>query len=524
MRGTRRVVRTVAVAVTAILGLATAGAAATSSDPGYDISWPQCSRADGGYGLPLPPTDAPMVVIGLTAGRPFTVNPCLAEQVGWARRYGVPTSAYLMAGYPTTAQLDAHGTRGPWTGTSPAARLRNTGYAEALDARDRLAANGLGFTPSMIWVDVESRVAQPWQSGSATARAHNRWVIEGIMRALDDHDIRYGIYANTDAWRTITGPWALPGVPFWGTVGQRGAAAAAAACTAPSLSSGELLMVQWTDTVRDYDVRCSGFTMAPAHPYPPVTPHDLTDDWRTDLLARSTAGHLFLYPQTTASTLGGRRRLGGNWRAYDQVLLPGDLSGDGIPDVLGATRTGQLHLYPGTGTGGIAATPRVIGRYGWEVFDLLLTPGDFDGDGIPDVLARTRTGQLWLYRGNGSGGLGSRYLISSGWLMFDAVTSPGDLTGDGVPDVLGRTASGQLWLYPGNGTGSFAARTMIGRYGWQIFDLLRGVPDLTGDGTADLVARTSSGDLWVYPGNGAGGLSVRRLLGRYGWGIYDTLA
>jgi hypothetical protein len=33
-----------------------------------------------------------------------------------------------------------------------------------------------------------------------------------------------------------------------------------------------------------------------------------------------------------------------------------------------------------------------------------VAPGDFDGDGWPDLLAETPSGQLWLYRSTGRGG------------------------------------------------------------------------------------------------------------------------
>jgi len=54
------------------------------------------------------------------------------------------------------------------------------------------------------------------------------------------------------------------------------------------------------------------------------------------------------------------------------------------------------------------------------------TPGDFNGDGHPDLLARTPAGSLYLYRGNGTGGfLGGGTVIGTGWNMFNLVTGIG---------------------------------------------------------------------------------------------------
>ena len=57
---------------------------------GGDLSWPQCPKGMGikerrTLGLPKPLDSAEYVVIGLTNGPAFTPNPCLADQVEWAK-------------------------------------------------------------------------------------------------------------------------------------------------------------------------------------------------------------------------------------------------------------------------------------------------------------------------------------------------------------------------------------------------------------------------------------------------------
>src|SRR5690348_11719058 len=151
--------------------LAAAGAGLGASSParaattyGNDVSWPQCTVAQGGYGLPMPPTTAAFVVVGLTKGLPFTENPCLASEVTWASSHGVPAHAYTMAAYPTAAQLRSSSAAGPWSSSTVAGGLANVGYAEAKYAAASLTR--AGFKPPVVWVDVEPRPAQPWPTGS----------------------------------------------------------------------------------------------------------------------------------------------------------------------------------------------------------------------------------------------------------------------------------------------------------------------------------------------------------------------
>ena len=82
-----------------------------------------------------------------------------------------------------------------------------------------------------------------------------------------------------------------------------------------------------------------------------------------------------------------------------------------------------------------------------------------------------------------------------------------DFTGDGKGDLLAETSTGDLYLYRGNGLGGFTGGgTRIGA-GWGIFAKVFSPMDYTGDGKADILGITPAGDLYLYCGSGLGGFT-----------------
>jgi beta-glucosidase-like glycosyl hydrolase len=226
---------------------------------------------------------------------------------------------------------------------------------------------------------------------------------------------------------------------------------------------------------------------------------DLDEDGGTDLVGRVGSGRLALYR--------GNDRAG--WRPLvptgvslvqprDLLVSAGDLDGDRHADLLiRRASDGALLLYPGNGRGALG-TPRVVGT-GWDVMTAIVAPGDFDGDGHPDVLARDGSGRLWLYRGNGAGGWLGRTALTTGWNPYDLLVAAGDLDRDGNPDLLGRLASNhELFLLRGNGAGYFHAPILLGT-GWGSFGQILGPGDVDGDGLCDVLA-VSNGSIKLYAG------------------------
>lgn len=250
-------------------------------------------------------------------------------------------------------------------------------------------------------------------------------------------------------------------------------------------------------------------------------PRDWDSDRDADVLARDSAGALWLYPGDGSGSFERRRQIGWGWSGLDLLTHAGDWDGDRSLDLLARAADGSLRLYSGNGRGGFASA-RTVGR-GWGGFAAIVSPGDWDGDGNPDVLGRHTNGSLWLYPGTGLGGFGRGQQVGTGWGGMDLLAGPGDWDGDRVVDLVARQgATGQLWLYPGNGTGGFGRARQIGS-GWSGIDRLTGPGDWDGDGLPDLLARVAqSGELRVYLGAGGGRFLGSRSIGA-GWTGYELV-
>jgi hypothetical protein len=159
----------------------------------------------------------------------------------------------------------------------------------------------------------------------------------------------------------------------------------------------------------------------------------------------------------------------------------------------------------------------------------IFSPRDFSGDGCSDVIAVDGAGVMRLYTGNTSGGeclgtaLAGGNQIGNGWTDRDIIVGPGDFNGDGCFDVIARqSTNGQLQLYPGNCNGRFGTMTVIGT-GWNTFNAILAPGDWDNDGCADIVTRSSTGDLTLYRGNCAGGFFWPYPQIGNGWGVYDVI-
>lgn len=245
---------------------------------GYDISWPQCSPSRTSSTSTHPATGA-FAVIGLTNGKPYTRNACLADQFAWAESLPGGGSGYIILNAPGEGDANWGAHRSPQVcdGKTTVGCGYDYGWWTADFALQGLPATSTGGRPQ-VWLDVEG----PYSSGpvwqpitTSQGQAVNAAVVRGARDRLRTAGVRTGVYSRkrttngsgirTDDWYRLTGGLALTNVQQWvfprnQTAGERQVppvpatpeevrTGAAAACAASYAFTGGWMVLSQYQTV-----------------------------------------------------------------------------------------------------------------------------------------------------------------------------------------------------------------------------------------------------------------------------------
>jgi Tfp pilus assembly protein PilE len=176
---------------------------------------------------------------------------------------------------------------------------------------------------------------------------------------------------------------------------------------------------------------------------------DFTGDGNYDYIGRKPSdGSLWLYSGTNRGEIGNSVNIGtSGWGIYT-TLFTGDYNGDGKGDVIGIKADGTMWFYAGNGASALAGGVQV--GTGWNAYSQVINAGDYNNDGKNDIIAVKSDGTAYLFNGNGTGGVtGPIKQIASGWNIYDKIVTSGDFNGDGQKDIIARKPDGTLWLIPG---------------------------------------------------------------------------
>ncbi|MFK0202140.1 DNRLRE domain-containing protein [Streptomyces lavendulae] len=267
-------------------------------------------------------------------------------------------------------------------------------------------------------------------------------------------------------------------------------------------------------------------------------PGDVTGDGKADLLAIDAAGDLRVYPADAtgdvdawmpAATDNGKPAPAGYWKdatgksaliAHSTDWYPGD----GITDLIARMPDGKLYVYQGDGNGRFDISRRTeillpAGAPDPATLTQIVVVPDMNGDHAEDIFA-TAGDTFWILTGySGASITEARQLSATSWTKRDIIDVR-DVTGDGIPDLLFRDDADPnrgLALRRGKpGTGGGADINSLalavnsadgkdlpyGTTGWDstTWPLLRGTPDVNGDGIPDLYLTRNDGTLHLYNG------------------------
>ncbi|MCL1897259.1 MAG: VCBS repeat-containing protein, partial [Micrococcales bacterium] len=205
----------------------------------------------------------------------------------------------------------------------------------------------------------------------------------------------------------------------------------------------------------------------------------------------------------------------------DQIVLSPSLTKSKYGSVVAVTQFGELLYYPWLKGGKLGKETTL--SY-WEYGMTFYAPGDWNKDGHNDLITiEQTTGDMNLYFDFDQTGA-SHYInqIGNGWRGYRVIPC-GDLTGDGNPDLLAiKESTGDLFLYAGDGQGGFKYPYPKVGYGWKGYQLFP-AGDVTKDGISDIVGIDAKGDLYLYAGKGNGTFHKKVKVG-YGWKGYTLAA
>jgi hypothetical protein len=209
---------------------------------GHDISWPQC---DG----PFPNPGYGYAVIGVTGGRPFTRNRCLAEQWQWATAGASGGSVYINLASPLVGEGAAmHGPAGACGIHDLPCQVYNHSANNVVEAVNYARASGVDSP--MWWLDVET--LNRWSANPGL----NALTVKAAAETLQKLGLRVGVYSTPYMWRVITGG-DQNGLPVW-VAGAPTDADAPSWCTNPqkNFTGGGVWMVQSLPIQYDVNYAC----------------------------------------------------------------------------------------------------------------------------------------------------------------------------------------------------------------------------------------------------------------------------
>jgi serralysin len=179
-----------------------------------------------------------------------------------------------------------------------------------------------------------------------------------------------------------------------------------------------------------------------------------------------------------------------------------DFNGDGYSDIILRNDNGQVTDWLGSANGALVSNSAVFSvnpGTDWHVEGT----GDFNGDGLGDVLWRNDSGAVVNFLGAPNGSFIGNVNFNLNPGLDWHIEGTGDFNGDGRDDILWRSDNGTVVDLLGNANGSFTGNVNFNLnpgLDWHI----DGTGDFNGDGNDDILWRNDLGNVVDLLGNANG--------------------
>lgn len=242
-----------------------------------------------------------------------------------------------------------------------------------------------------------------------------------------------------------------------------------------------------------------------------VTVSDFDGDGHLDIAAVDDIGQtLYIAKGNGDGTFGAAISYASN--ANPRNMLSVDVDGDGDLDIVVANRiaaSGAATVFLSNGNGTFAEGV----SYHAGLDTRRIRTGDFNGDGIADLLAINILSAPGLLLGNGDGTFKAEITILAGMVAAEGTVA--DFNGDGYADVaLTKGSASEMQILLGNGDGTFNAEiSMFFPGGSRPVE----AADFNNDGILDLAVGDTDGDrVSLHIGAGDGTFTLAK-----SWSVGD---
>jgi hypothetical protein len=221
--------------------------------------------------------------------------------------------------------------------------------------------------------------------------------------------------------------------------------------------------------------------------------NDFNGDGHSDVLWVSNSGNVRDWlGQDTGGFAGNTANFNAtidtsNWH----VAGTGDFNGDGRVDVLWRGNDGTVTEWAGQPDGSLAPTAlSTLVPNDWHI----VGTGDFNGDGRSDILWRSDAGTVREWLGQADNSFAGNTANVNTTVPTDwQIVGTGDFNGDGITDVLWRSNAGTVRDWLGQADGSFVGNTAAVNTTVPLDWHIVGTGDFNGDGRDDILWRSNDG-------------------------------